>query len=264
LLPPTPSLDQLVNAFRERRSLRVYRERPVPRAVVRELVDLARWVPTANNKQQVDWLAFDDRAQIAALSDQIVSALGLVIRLLRNPAVRSLCRRIVGQGADRLAVSGEYIVEQRKRGHDPIFYGAPVLLIAHVRKRSEFGRDDTVYAAYNVILAAQRLGLGTCQNGFFNMAWAMSPRLRKMLGLPRGRRPEVVLTLGYPAVRFRRALPRRRPNLVWNTLQGIQSRVSREARQDDRSEGTASPDAAMTDPGVARDGHDRPSQRRIG
>ena len=39
------SLEGLVASFRERRSLRVFRDEPVPREVVRELVDIARWAP---------------------------------------------------------------------------------------------------------------------------------------------------------------------------------------------------------------------------
>ena len=216
---PVPPLDQLVNAFRERRSLRVYKDQPVPRDVVRELIDLARWVPSASNKQQVDWLAFDDREQISAFSDHIVSLFGLGVRLLRNPVLRPLWRLALGRRADRLAISGEFMVKQRKQGHDPILFDAPVLLVAHVRRRSPFGRDDAVYAAYNLMLAAQRLGLGTCQIGFFKVALGLSPRLKKSLGLPRKRQPEVVLALGYPQVHFRRALPRRRPNLTWNAYQ---------------------------------------------
>ena len=59
-----PSLDGLVGVLRERRSSRVFRDRPVPRQMVRELVDAARWAPNANNEQPVDWLAFDDPARI--------------------------------------------------------------------------------------------------------------------------------------------------------------------------------------------------------
>jgi nitroreductase len=208
----------LVNAFRERRSVRVYQDRPVPHQVVRQLIDIARWVPSASNKQQVDWLAFDDPKQIAALSDRVVSLFRLGVRALRKPVLRPLWRVALGHRADRLAVSGKFMIDQHAQGRDPIFFSAPVVLIAHVWRRKPFGRDDAVYSAYNLQLAAQRMGLGTCQIGFFKVALALSPRLGKSLHLAKNRKPEVVLTLGYPRVRFRRALPRRRPNLVWNAL----------------------------------------------
>ncbi len=215
---PTPSLDELVNAFRERRSLRVYREQAVPREIIRQLIDIARWVPSASNKQQVDWLAFDDPAQIARLSDQVVDLFARAIGLLRNPLLRPLWRLTLGRTARRLVRSGESMLEQRTQGRDPIFFHAPVVLVAHVRRGSPFGRDDAVYAAYNLILAAQRMGLGACQIGFSKVALDLSPRFRRMLGLPKNRRAQVLLAMGYPQIQYHRALPRRRPELAWNTL----------------------------------------------
>ena len=114
---------------------------------------------------------------------------------------------------------GSDLEEARKRqraGEDPILYHAPVLLVAHVPKSDRFGRDDAAYAAYNVMLAAQRLGLGTCQIGFLQFALELSRRLRKSLHLPSGRKPEIELVLGVPKYPFRRVVPRREPKITWN------------------------------------------------
>jgi nitroreductase/NAD-dependent dihydropyrimidine dehydrogenase PreA subunit len=214
-----PSLEGLVASFRERRSLRVFRDRPVPRKVVRELVDIARWVPSAGNGQPVDWLAFDDPADIAGLSAQAVAALAQAARLLRNPLLRPFLRLALGSEAvDRglESVDGfERLAERHALGEDPMFFRAPVVLVAHVPDDDTFGRDDAIYATYNLMLGAQRMGLGTCQIGYFLVALGRSRGLRRALGLPEDRRAEVVLAMGYPEHRFRRALPRRRPDLVW-------------------------------------------------
>jgi len=215
-----PSLDGLVAAFRERRSLRVFRNRPVARHVVRELVDVARWSPSAGNEQPVDWLAFDDPTRIAALSRQAVTALFQTARLLRNPLLRPLLRLTLGaekvsKGLES-ADSFEKLARRHAQGEDPIFFRAPVVLIAHVPDDDYFGRDDAVYAAYNLMLAAQRQGLGSCHIGYFIVALDRSRRLRRALGLPGDRRAEVALVLGYPQYRFRRVLLRRRPDLLWN------------------------------------------------
>ena len=94
-----------------------------------------------------------------------------------------------------------------------MFHAAPVLLIAHVPRWDRFGRDDAAFAAYNVMLAAERMGLGTCQIGFLQAALDFSRKLRRSLGLPSGRRAEVELILGRPKHPFRRVLPRRRPEI---------------------------------------------------
>jgi nitroreductase/NAD-dependent dihydropyrimidine dehydrogenase PreA subunit len=215
-----PSLDGLVAAFRERRSLRVFRDRPVPRQVVQELVDLARWVPSAGNGQPVDWLAFDDPERIAELSAQTVTVFAQTARLLRNRLLRPFLKLALGAGTVNAGLESvedfESLAQRHTNGEDPIFYRAPVVLVAHVPGGDYFGRDDAVYAAYNLMLAAQRMGLGTCHIGYFHIALDRSRQLRRTLGLPEHRRAEVTLVLGYPQYRFRRVLPRRQPDLVWN------------------------------------------------
>jgi nitroreductase/NAD-dependent dihydropyrimidine dehydrogenase PreA subunit len=216
-----PSLEGLVAAFRERRSSRVFRDQPVPRRVIQELVDVARWVPSASNGQPVDWLAFDDPARIAELSAETVAVLARTAALLRNPLLRPFLWLALGAEKLRAGLESaegfERLAQRHAEGEDPIFRHAPALLVAHVPEGSYFGRDDAVYAAYNLMLAAQRMGLGTCQIGYFNIALERGGRrLRRALGLPEGRQAEVTLVLGYPQHRFRRLLPRRRPNLTWN------------------------------------------------
>jgi nitroreductase/NAD-dependent dihydropyrimidine dehydrogenase PreA subunit len=223
-LDPTrlPSAEALEWALRARRSARVFRDRPVPREVVRELVDAGRWAPSASNAQPVDWLAIDDPARIAALSAQTVAVLAQTVRLLRNPLVRFLLRLTVGAEQVRRGMESlpnfERLVQRHAQGEDPIFFHAPVVLIAHVPRDDYFGREDATYAAYNVMLAAALRGLGTCHIGYFTVALARSARLRAALGLPPDRRAVIAMVLGYPRYRFRRVLPRRRPEVAWNEV----------------------------------------------
>jgi nitroreductase/NAD-dependent dihydropyrimidine dehydrogenase PreA subunit len=195
-----PSLDALVTLFRERRSARVFRDEPVPRDLVGELVDIARWVPSASNEQPVDWLAFDDPERIARLAASTVEV---------------LAAELPGQAPE---VDEEFasLAQAHARGEDPIFFRAPVVLVAHVPTADDFGRDDSVYAAYNLMLAAQRRALGTCQIGYFHLALDRSKELHRTLGLAQDRRPEVTLVLGYPVYCFHRLLPRRQPKITWN------------------------------------------------
>jgi len=215
-----PSLEGLIAAFRERRSARVFKDESIPRETIETLLDVSRWAPSASNQQPVDWLVIDDQKRIAELSKGVLDVLGRLAALARNPLLRPLLRLIGGKELARQARKASSDLEEaRKRqsaGEDPILYHAPVLLVAHVPKSDRFGRDDAAYAAYNVMLAAQRLGLGTCQIGFLQFALSLSRRLRKSLHLPSGRKPEIALILGVPKYPLRRAVPRRKPEITWN------------------------------------------------
>ena len=215
-----PSYEELVGALRERRSLRVYRDKPVPRETVRQLVDVSRWAPSATNQQVVDWVALGDPARIAQLRAEVVATVGRLAGLLQNRLLRPFLYLVLDNDDVREAVESaddfEQLVEEHADGRDLIFYDAPVVLAAHVPKGTYFAREDAVYAAYNLMLAAERLGLGTCHIGYVNVALERNQELQRIVGLARDRQIEVVLTLGYPRFQFRRALPRRPMGLDWN------------------------------------------------
>jgi nitroreductase len=200
-----------VAAFRGRRSTRIFKNKPVARQLVKDLTDIARWVPSAGNAQPVDWLAIDDPAQIEVLSTQTVEF------------IRQTAGRLTKGGEDAAGCledveDFERIVQQSGMGDDPIFFKAPLLLLAHVPDDDAFGRDDATYAAYNLILAAESMGLGTCLIGYFIFALGQSEDLHRMLSLPAGRQVEVALVVGYPKFRFQRVIPRRKMEIVWNPI----------------------------------------------
>ena len=215
-----PSRDMLVSAFRYRRSVRTYQAKPVPRDIVRELASIGRWAPTATNNQALDWIAFDDRARILDLAKATVAELSRYARMATHPFTRIFMQLVVGRAnAQRLRAYGSFVHkmdETLSNGGDPIFYQAPVVLIGHTQQGNLFGRDDAVYAMYNMMLACQRFDLATCQIGFFQGVVSRSAKLRKAIGLPAGRVPQVCFILGYPLRPYRRVPERRNPDLTWN------------------------------------------------
>jgi len=156
-----PSLESLEIALRSRRSCRAFKDEPVARDIVRRIISIGRWAPTAHNSQSVDWVAIDDRPRIAELAKATIDRFLLYTRLAHNPLLRLPFSLAVGRENARtlrkyrniaVSLSGRW-----RGGDDPIFYRAPVVLAAHTPAENPFGCDDAGYAAYNVILAAERL-----------------------------------------------------------------------------------------------------------
>jgi nitroreductase/NAD-dependent dihydropyrimidine dehydrogenase PreA subunit len=216
-----PGLPELIAAFRMRRSHRVFKDVLVDREQIRRLVSLGRWAPTASNNQSVDWIALDDPARIEELSRKTVHEIQRFSRLASRFPIRWTLPIIVGRQASRqlrlLPGLSRRLQRALDLGEDPVFYHAPVVLIGHCPSHHLLARDDAVFAAYNMVLAAGTLGLGTCQIGFFQLVAERRTRLRRAVGLPPDRSPQIALAVGYPRHVFRRSLPRRTPNLIWNT-----------------------------------------------
>jgi len=215
-----PTGEQLTDVFRARRSVRSFQERGVPREIVRDVVSASRWAPTAENSQAFDWIAFDDRARISDIAAKVMSEMVRIVRVGSHPLARPFVRVKLGRRMTKRLLESRSevarLVAKHALGGDPIFHKAPVVLIGHVPTGSAFGRDDAIYAAYNAMLAAEQHGLGTCQIGLFQIIVERSSALRRMIGLSKGRDPQVAVALGYPKAEFRRMVSRRSPNLSWN------------------------------------------------
>lgn len=116
-------------AIRGRRSVREYRDEPVPWELVERVLDAARWAPSGANLQPWKFVVVTD------------------------PDARAR----IGAGAKFYFVKSRHVAE------------APVLVVclADVRK-STWATVDVSMAAQNLMLAAHALGLGTCFIGLFD------------------------------------------------------------------------------------------------
>lgn len=215
----TPAPEALRQFLRQRRSVRRYRDEPVPRALVEELLGVARYAPTAHNAQNVQFLVVDEAALIRDLARLTVDCYRRIMRQLRNPLVRAVLTPAAGKEVAQRALEQvsdfQRLAARWDAGRDPIFRGAPVLLVAHAEKADYFGRDNCLFATYNVMLEATARGLGTCLIGYFIAAWDRDRRVREALALPEGQRAYAACTLGYPAVEFRKVVPRRPVRVAW-------------------------------------------------
>jgi nitroreductase len=196
-----PSLENIVTAFRERRSTRVFSNKAVPREIVGELIDTARWVPSAANEQPVEWTVIDNPERITAFGKKTADVL-----LKKNQAEKA--KTDTGEISN---YDYDWLASQTRKGNDLIFFNAPVLLIAHTPENDIFGRDDSVYASYNLMLAAERMGLGTCLTGFFISAMTADREIFNSINLPDNHKADAALVLGYPKYQFHRVIPRHVP-----------------------------------------------------
>lgn len=203
-----PSLEMLLAAFRARRSYRRYSDRPVPRKLIQDLISCSRWIPTGENRQFLDWIVLDDERSIKKLLQSALEEVRLSTKMGRD--ISKFLGGLSIEEIDRIIAEA---VQKKKR----FFFNAPVVLAGFCDKNSFCAREEATYAAYNITLAAERMGLGTCHIGSIQLLLEEFPHLQHdILGVPEGKEVHVLLTLGYPAWDFRRMVPRRKPDILWN------------------------------------------------
>lgn len=207
-------INRMYAAMQNRRSVRVFKDKPVERSMIEELVKVSCGAPSAKNRQKVNWIAIDDEARIANLREKTLGVLGEAATELRGKAEDESLSEAAQREHLMYAKSLEFLQRRQDRGEDALFYDAPVLLLAHVPE-GEFGEADAVYAGYGLMLAAHLRGLGTCQIGYFNVALEQDASLQDGLGVPKGHEIKLVMIIGHQKYRYRRGIPRRMPEVEW-------------------------------------------------
>ena len=176
--------------MKSRRSVRTFKDQPIPREILAELLDVARHAPTAKNTMQISFLAIADPDRARSLGRAIAEW------MLPKP------------GMERYA-------DLHAKGQDFVLRGAPNLVLALADADSEWGLTDAGIAISYLELAAAAHGLGTCWGGIVQRALANNPDLAAMAGVPKNKAVRGALMLGVPKFRYALVPPRTPDPTIW-------------------------------------------------
>ena len=197
-LSPADAFDLILKG---RRSTRRYRSDPVPEADLEAVIEAARWAPSPHNAEMWRFAVLKEQAAKNRLAD------GMGVRLAAD---------LGADGRPQAFIDKELRVSRRR------ITEAPVVLVACI---CDQGLDpypdpnrqwaEQTMAAHSLgasmqslMLAAFARGLGSC--------WMCAPlfcqdTVVETLNLPRGWKPQGLITIGYPvewpAARERRSMP---------------------------------------------------------
>lgn len=192
--------EQAVQFLRSRRSVRLYLDKPVEKETLQELMEIARYAPSAGNRQLVKWLVVTDKIKIHKLAELTVEWM----------------RFILEKGPESArAPYFPVIVNAWDTGKDRVLRDAPVLVVAHAPKESLNGMVDLTLALSYLELAAPTLGLGTCWAGLLQGALLSRPEIKEVLGLPENHPHHYPMMLGYAKPKYYRLPERKPPKIVW-------------------------------------------------
>ena len=82
------------------------------------------------------------------------------------------------------------------------FFKAPVIIIILAKDKT-----NGILAAQNMEFVAEANGLGVLYSGFFTIAANISRKIRKEIGIPKGKKAAMTLVFGYPDVKYLRSTP---------------------------------------------------------
>ena len=183
-----------------RRSIRIFKDKEVPRQDIEKLIDVARQAPTGVNSQRVEWIIFNSREKTHRISELIIEGLR-TLKKENHPYLK--------------AFSADRFLNGWDEGKDFVLRGAPALAITHVTEDYRIGSVDSTIALTYLDLMAPSLGLGTCWAGILMGASQFIPGLSKELGVPDHHKLQGAMMLGYPQYRYQRIPHRNEAKITW-------------------------------------------------
>jgi nitroreductase/NAD-dependent dihydropyrimidine dehydrogenase PreA subunit len=204
-----------------RRSTRLFEDRPVPQPVIERILHAACTVPSGGNRHAYRFTVLTDDRVKQRLSREFVRVYRARHKILGSTFLRWALRPFVNPYTRAFLRDQEYglriktLLDRLDAGEDAIFYSAPVAIVVHCRELIPTPVSDGILAAYHIVLMAESLGLGTCFVTFAKSAINESRTCKTMLGLSRRDTVHAVVVLGYPDVRYRRPVPKGRPDIHW-------------------------------------------------
>jgi nitroreductase/NAD-dependent dihydropyrimidine dehydrogenase PreA subunit len=211
--------DDLVRLIRERRSHRSFTKKKLRKQDIEKLVDTVRYAPTGHNDQTVELIIIQNPERRKSLSDLAVDFCAVIAK---QNAEKLASLRANGKGSPEEIAQLEEVVEFRRMlvqardaGFDPLLYEAPAVAIFHSTTQTATPKDNCVIAATTMGLLARTMGLATTYIALFEHAGNYYAPLRDELGLPQGHKVFSVLVIGYPKIKYLRAVDRKPTRTRW-------------------------------------------------
>lgn len=160
-------MDDLMNLIHERRSIRKYKQDPIPGEAMNAVLDAVRWAPSWANTQCWELIVITDPEIRRQLQETVRSSNPSHAALVEAPVLLALCGELKRAG----------------------FYRGNV-----TTKFGDWFLFDLGIAMQNIALAAHAQGLGTVVVGLMDHDAA-----RAILKVPEGYELAALVPLGYPA-----------------------------------------------------------------
>ncbi|MEW6332796.1 MAG: nitroreductase family protein [Thermodesulfobacteriota bacterium] len=206
---------QLARLMASRRSCRNFRDEPVARPLLEDLVKIGITAPSGTNSQAWTFTILPDRTSVMVLGEQVARFFKRINRMAENGFLRNGLR-LIGRPElhayyrDYHRSVSEALADYEEKGRDRLFHGATAAIVAGSRPGGSTGAEDALLAAQNMLLAAHGMGLGSCLIGFAVIALVRDQRVKRALGIPGEERVHAVIALGYPDERYVRVAGRKR------------------------------------------------------
>ncbi len=211
-----PSYNSFLKLVLNRRSIRRFKEKAIPKDLMEKLLKIGKYSPTGGNSENVSYTVVQDKEIVSTISKHITSKVTKLVNTLENPQGRKLLKKRLSDEEIKIALDNlpksKRKLEMIKQGIDFWCWNGELIVI-HGDKTVGGIPSNTALAAANIMLAAETLGLGACSLGYLTYFINESRTIRELLKIPNNHNVGYSLTMGFPDVKYK-SIPARKPSRI--------------------------------------------------
>ena len=214
-----PSAEHILELLRTRRSTRAFTDTPVERDLIEQMIEGARFSPSAHNVQSTEFVVVENKATLHKITELTAEYLAKLSKQLRNPLIRGILS--VAGARDQVSAAlpmisnFEGVATGVRSGHDEVLFGASYLLLFHARRSGLSADVNANLALHNAALMCEGLGVGCFYAGYVTAACDRDTRIQKLLQIPDSHKIYAALAFGDPKYRFKQWMERNPPKMTW-------------------------------------------------
>jgi nitroreductase/NAD-dependent dihydropyrimidine dehydrogenase PreA subunit len=211
--PVKSDYNSLLQLLQSRRSIREFRNEPVPEEMISLIIDAAKTAPMGIPPSDVNLLVINGKEKLRLFSSDFCGLLSknrwmvswwffAVMRLFYDRKTTNFYKKFMGP------LFNIYI-DSMNSGVDNVTYDAPVAIYFYGSPYCD--PADPIIAATYAMTAAESLGLGTCMLGAihpFLQHGAAAKKFRNKYGIRYKSREGLVLILGFPKLKYAKGVRR--------------------------------------------------------
>jgi nitroreductase/ferredoxin len=210
---PTSDLARLICS---RRSCRLYKQTPVEKETLQDLIRLAVFAPSGTNSQAWTFTCLTSRSQVLVLGNAIKDFFKRLNKKAENGLLRKALALVGAKTLDHYYRNyyesvKTAILQMETQNRDRLFHGAPAVILIGSSPGASCPKEDALLAAGNILLGAHTMGLGTCLIGYVVAPMTADRSIQKKLGIPASETIHAAVALGYPKETYQRITGRKRP-----------------------------------------------------
>ncbi len=203
-----------------RRSIRSFRDSNVEREVLNKVIRASAMSPIGALPANVQLIVMDRKKELDELYKDTVRCWKKMMQSMKNPIYKIISKRVAGANqyhalTHHALPSARICCKSADKGKNIFTFNAPAIMFFHGKKISVCITENCWLAASYATIAAHSLGLGSIFSGMIPPIVNMNKDVKRKLGIPDENNIYSCLMMGYPAVEFKRKIPRKHKNVMY-------------------------------------------------